>query len=78
MPLVRFQDKTQENFSPFLTIFMKLIEIYLILVFVYSLNFLDFLCISFKVDAIDKRFKVFAPAVLQTFIQIRQVLQTLI
>lgn len=62
--IINFQDKTQEIFSLFLTFFVKLIEICLILVFVYSLNFLNFLCISFEVDAIDKRFKVSAPAVL--------------
>ena len=61
---IRFQDKTQQIFSLFLTIFVKLLEICLILVFVYSLNFLDFLCISFEVDALDKRFKVSASAVL--------------
>ena len=61
---VRFQDKTQQIFSLFLIVFVKFVEICLILVFVYSLNFIDFLCISFEVDAIDKRFKVSAPVVL--------------
>ena len=61
---VRFQDKTQQIFSLFLTIFVKFVEIWLILVFVYSLTFLDFLCISFEMDALDKRFKVSAPVVL--------------
>ena len=59
-----FKIKLGKNFSLFLTIFVKFVEIYLILVFVYSLNFLDFLCISFEVDALDKRFKVSASAIL--------------
>ena len=59
-----FKIKVKKFLVCFLIVFVKFVEICLILMFVYSLNFLDFLCISFEVDAIDKRFKVSAPAVL--------------
>ena len=61
-----FKIKVKKFLVFFLIAFVKFVEICLILMFVYSLNFLDFLCISFEVDAIDKRFKVSAPAILTT------------
>ncbi len=40
---LRFQDKSQEIFSLFLTIFVKFVEIYFILALIYSLIFYAFL-----------------------------------